>query len=743
MIFHRVLLIGACLIGLGAVPTAALACSKPSAQPNADGYYEVSARRSSISETCISLYDFVDQTLEIQIIRGRPRSMILGSLYLSTYQDPIIATPRWGGWDLRMKGDNYANTRIRFRVAVDEPAQERVEARWMFTGGHGFAPPEAKLMANGAPILVLGCRDTNFGQARLASEYQPPIMLGSGQRQRFADVKLNAQIVDGVRTGLVTDLRFSRLTPTVRSFAAEDSLLIGETLVANTGFSAAYDRLRATCHAQVVYGPQASMSCRIATEMEQTICLDRGLANLQRQLSMTYAALTPFATASEMQAHWQTYAAMIERRLTCLREAACLRDQMAPVLATFEASLTPAIRTLLREAEGAERSTALSPIDANLASTLADLGIASEFINEAALLHQANGRSFVLAGGPRQSGGFVVYVIHDPVEPIGEMEIDPADPAYIRLVGRVVAPIITARNVIAERGPRRVAGGKVELHHYVAGVVATDFHTGAPSPVTFGRYQVDGSIWQDDVISAATRPTFMSDRVSVQTVLDQMAADDQRRTEIAEARAAREAARLAREQAAASAAAEGGYIYKNAAFWSRFDDADRMRKIFDGTSSADSRTIAGWTIAYYEQCARFLPSNIVRFTTRTTTETRNGLNALLGTRTTVTQFDVDARFAPAVEQVRQSPADAYAVMDALGIGSGSYYVDFSRVADLARQMLQPLADANRMIASSGCQGAVTEQFRTNLLASVGAASRVQSVPILPASAARAASDQPI
>lgn len=739
-----------------AFPSVSAACGTPVANPAETGTFTAIAKLRNTAEACISLQKFTGQTLAIEVSAPDSVSGRIPGAQLSSFETNFV-TIQPGGGKLIVTGSlsSLSNYRIAFRVVEEQQLTDAVTARWVFRGGQGFSHPQAVLTDGISEILRLSCvggengPDT-FGAINPLSidgAFDPQMKLGNGGALPW--ISATQKGADDRWYGYHRGVEASIITAEERAFFASSQLQFGDTAVENTGAEAAYLRLKAACTSGIASGNHPALSCLpLGGGYKRWACLDPQLGALDRQIAEMYGVLTRLAPLADVQRHWQVYADMEDTLKACDRDQECFLGPLQEGHKIFSERLSDDILAALEEENQPRQITTQAPDDTLLAELILH-GISREDAQQAMVVHRHPSYTLLLKIG-RSSAE--VIVVHQPSEGTNPLDvtIDPMDVGLSRAIARTIAPVYVARREITSKGgwwPRTLGGGLLSAYHIMAGS-----RVNAPVPEGSGlrslarvNYKVGGWILDSGELGTNTAVDVSAATVTAGHIV----ARERAAAEAAERQRREREQRLAREReeatafetAAAQTAAQGGYIYKSAQFWQRFQNPQMMRSVFDGTAPAPDRLILGWAVAFDDHCQSFLPTDVAVFEDTTVTEWRNGYGIVSGRSVQVSRLTVDRRLSVAVERARQSPAPANLALNALDLGTGGP-VNWQSVMAAADDIAQPYRDSLRMIQAGGCDGPIAQQFSTNLLASVGQGAWVQQVPILSAADSQAASDSP-
>ena len=735
-------------------PCFAFGCGMPAADNTEQGVFNASAQLRNTAEACIDLNRFVGETIAIDVqspydVQGR-----IPGVYLSPFETNVV-TIQPGGGRLIVTGAraNLQRYNIVFRILEAESRPDAIEAEWIFRGGQGFAHPQAVLTDGVREILRLSCvggesapdMRGQISPVSIDENFSPQISLGNGGSLIWLSV--GQQGPDGRWYGMNTFIDNRVLTAEERTLFMAQTLRFGEVHVRNSGAEQAYRRLKSECSSGIAYGDHPSVDCALnARGFSQAACLNPDIGRLDREIAETYGVLSRLAPISELRTLWPIVSSMMTELDACAeRDLDCYRNALSTARALLSDRLSPELAAGLEDRNFAPDFSASTASD-QLIEELVRYGMSREDAQRAILAYRSDTFSLVLAMQPRLAE---IIVIHSPGRDsdVLTMRIDGMEPLVLRAISKHVVPVWITSVEGRVRGDREVVGGILRVQHIVQG--ARDDAPVAEGvgfrPFTSANLEVFGWTREDQRISAATLVTAAADPVTPDAVLsgERLAAEvaERQRLERQERLRQERAEALAYEQSAAQRASAGGYIYKAAPFWERFQSPTVMRRIFDGTGGASDQFILGWAAAFDDVCSEFLPADAAIFEDTTVTTWRNGFGVIRNQSVTVQQFRVDRRFEAAVSRARQSPVSTNIALDALNLGSGQP-VNWDRVMNAADDLAQPYRDSLRLISVDGCNGPITQQFLRNLLASIGHGDSVQVAPLLTPTESVAISDTP-
>ncbi len=730
------------------------ACGLPVASDADQQTFTAVAGLRNTAEACIDLTQFTGQTVAIEVTAPGTVSGRIPGLYLMPVVENIL-TVQPGGGILVVTGNrsDLGSYRIALRIMNEEKPVEAVQAAWIFRGGQGFSRPQAVLTDGIREVLRLSCSggeldpqtvgvpnplsiDETFGQQ---------IALGNGARINFMSV--HHQGLEGRWYGVHRLGNVGIITPEERAFFDSAHLKFGERLIENNGAEWVYKRLKSACASGLAFGNHPAISCLpIGRGYPQSACIDPTIGTLDRQIAEMYGILTRLVPLADVRRHWEVYAEMDAALETCGQDAACFAQPLRTAYETFSGRLSGDILAALEEPNSSD-DFVMSPADEALTSELIRHGMPPGRAQNAKVVLRDPSYTLLLIVEPSSADLVVLHLPASGADPL-ELRIDPTDVGLERAIAKHAAPAYVMNRPITHQRGRTLGGGILQAYHIIS-----NSRSDAPAEKGAGlrylaqtTYQVGGWVLDSGGIGSNMRieGSWANAATAFELIAqERSAAEDaerQRREREERIARAREEA-MAFETSSALEASRGGFIYKAAPFWDRFQNAAIMRGVFDGTSSASDSLVLGWAVAFDDHCASHLPPDVVVLEDEAIRVFRNGFGTEVGRSVERTRMSVDRRFEAAVQRARQSSVPTNLALDALNLGAG-VPVNWDRVAAAADEIAQPYRDSLRIIGLGGCNGPITQQYLANLLASVGHGETVQESPILSPSESQAVSDTP-
>ncbi|MCY1668981.1 hypothetical protein [Rhizobium sp. SL86] len=745
------------------------ACTAPEQvhlRPSLDSRFESVWTAYAPAKGCIDLKMLIGKSVEITSSRVDKLTGWIGDTLLrDDFNNLVEITPQNARIEVTELGQEHPYRKavhpFEIRVRKAALASTILDTYWVFRGGEGISPPQAILTDGMSEIVRFTCPRGELSTPRDYGDF-------STDRRFEATLKLEDRTpvdwlenynsrVDGTGRHLGINNEYlgnaipENMTQRHRSFADSQVIWLGTgaTAARNLGAGPAYAALKQSCRVGTSFGSgEADICTRVPRETGRCGGYAE-VGTLTRKAADAYAMISERMSLSELKPYWESYANTLYLVRKCRTDntldSDCAVEQLERLMLKFE----PALPANLSLDETVAPDVDSYPVpDAELLQELTKHGFSAEQLQLAKLVGETLDFSYVLQFDKenRKSDAILIVLHHKQAgRDLSRIMIDPIAAVHDRIGGKVIAPYIVS-NRAREQKHRQVTGGQsVKVMHFVEG--SRDRHPvpidQGPRPVAHAVYAARGEIFPDGEIAAQWSISHRGSPAIPEEVIARDILDEEQREKQLQALERRMKEDTERERREAAAAAAKGYIYKSPEFWEKnFTDGDLVRKVFDGKSHADDRLILGWSVAYDDQCRRYLGENTYVFKDSVVTTWRNGYGRVVDRRTHLQEFHVDIRFAAAVDRGRQSRLPAAEALSALNFGGQRLSFDFSRIRQAAEKIAQPYRDSLAIIAAGGCNGPVAQQYHRNLLWSVGQSPSAQQAPFMPRQEVEAITDPP-